>query len=157
MEAKLVGEKVELRTKSTKIVLDGGIAIGELHITAPGEYEAGGVAVEGLHSPAGTIYHLFADELAIASLSEVTAIPSDEVLEEIEDADVVILPLRERVGLSPAESLKLVSTLEPKLVLLHPADSTLAKKQCPKLEELESLKFTKRDLAEDTTRVVLLT
>lgn len=157
MEAKRVGEKVELRTKSTKIVLDGGIAIGELHITTPGEYEAAGVAVEGLYSPAGTIYHLFADELAIASLREVAKVPSDAVLEEIEDADVVILPLKEGTGLSPAESAKLVSTLEPKLVLLNPAEGALAKKQFPKLEELESLKFSKRDLAEDSTRVVLLT
>lgn len=156
MEAKRVGEKIELRTKSTKIVLDGGITIGELYITTPGEYEAGGVAVEGLQSPAGTIYHLFAEELALASLSEVTQLPSDEVLEAIEDVDVIILPLKEGGGLSPAESAKIVSTLEPKLVIFHPADSAVAKKQFPKLEELESLKFTKRDLSEDSTRVVVL-
>lgn len=157
MELRQHNQKLELVIgKGSKIVLDGGVTIGETSITAPGEYEITGIGVEGHADESGVVYHVFVEDLAIAHLGGATKQPSEKIMEAIEDADVLVIPADD-MSLPAAEAQKIVSTLEPKVVVLHPAKAEVVSKYFPKAETVDSLKCSARDLPEEGSRIIVLT
>lgn len=157
MDIKLQGGKLALTSRSVKVLLDGEVSINDYQITTPGEFEVSGVAVEGIGGDHGIIYHLFVEDIAIAHLGAITKLPSEKVLESIEDADIIVVSLGKEQSLSPEETRKIIANLEPKVALLHPVDLETATKQFSQLEQLEAIKITARDLPEDGMRIIALT
>ena len=96
-------------------------------IRGPGEYEIGGVFVRGL--PANRpntelngqqpvfIYRFNVEGVSVLHLGQLTAPPSQDVIDEFESPDVLIVPPGERGALGRADAVRLVSALTPSIVI----------------------------------------
>jgi len=150
-------------------------------IDLPGEYETKGVFIYGypsFHDNKGgaergsnLIYLIEAEGLKIAHLGDLGAIPSDEVMEEIIGADVLMLPVGGKVTLEPQEATELIGKIEPSIVIpmhfkapgineeyfheLAPLEKFLSEIGAEQAEHLEKLSISKEKLPEETKVIVL--
>lgn len=138
----------------------------EGEITLPGEYEVSGVEVRGMQmqdSSSDVVKIAYAIEfegIHFAILPKTKEIPSGDVLREIEEPDVLILPVNGKEGLDGEKTEKLIRRLEPSAVVpvaLGPL--TELYKTLGKSPEGKSDKFTFKikDLKPKEAKVVELT
>jgi|CXWK01.1.fsa_nt_gi L-ascorbate metabolism protein UlaG (beta-lactamase superfamily) len=97
-----------------------------LTITGPGEYETRGVFVHGFPSASkydgkdrlNTIYMVSLENMNLCFLGALgTTELKNEVLEEIEEIDILFVPIGGDGVLTPAEAYKLAVSLEPKIIV----------------------------------------
>lgn len=97
-----------------------------LTITGPGEYETRGVFVHGFPSTSkydgkdrlNTIYMVSLENMNLCFLGALgTTELKNEVLEEIEEIDILFVPIGGDGVLSPSEAYKLAISLEPKIIV----------------------------------------
>ncbi|MDO8505338.1 MAG: MBL fold metallo-hydrolase [bacterium] len=141
-------------------------------IGAPGEYEVKGVFVYAIPlnpegDPAQHIFWIEAEQIVLTHLGNLNHIPSAKALEQIEDLDVLLIPVGGQGVLDAKKAEELISELEPRLVIpMHykidglkikrdTIDSFL-KAVGAKSETIPKLKLSKRDLPVDEMRVVVL-
>jgi L-ascorbate metabolism protein UlaG (beta-lactamase superfamily) len=101
-------------------------------INGPGEYEVKGVFVQGINSthgenpPAGggknlgqnTIYTIEAEDMRFCHLGDLGQKElTDEQLEKIGTIDVLMIPVGGEYTISSVEAMKIVSQIEPKIVI----------------------------------------
>jgi L-ascorbate metabolism protein UlaG (beta-lactamase superfamily) len=151
-------------------------------INGPGEYEISGVSVygyktfhdnkEGAERGKNTIYAIEAEGLRVVHLGDLGHTLSDELIEEIGDVDVLIIPVGGFFTIGPKEASEIVSKVEPYFVIpmhystpglspmltekLLPVDAFL--KECGITSEtLPKFSLKKEDILEDqSTKVVVL-
>jgi L-ascorbate metabolism protein UlaG (beta-lactamase superfamily) len=119
-------------------------------IDGPGEYEVRGIPVSGvaLSVPSGIagaegggrktfVYTVTLDGIAICHLGRLPELPAGAGLQEIGQADVLLIPLGEPEGLSAARAVQIASQLEAKLLvpltLGGPNDATVLETFCREL------------------------
>lgn len=141
-------------------------------IYGPGECEAGGVLVEGVAVPRGNpphvCYRITVDGLTVATVGALAKLPTEDELQPLVGSDVLLLPVGGGPVLAAAAAARLVSWLEPRVVVpcyyrtegvtvkLDRLDKFCAEiGTCP-TEELSKLKLSRRDLPADELRVVIL-
>ncbi|MBI1975027.1 MAG: MBL fold metallo-hydrolase [Parcubacteria group bacterium] len=143
----------------------------------PGEYEVGGIFIEGIHSfhdnqsgherGTNTIFVVEAEDLRVCHLGDFGESKlSAEQLEKIGRADVVMVPVGGKFTIGPGTAANIVSQLEPKVVIpMHfkvskqsPLESVQAflKEMSAHPESEEKLSIRARDLPTEGTRVHLL-
>lgn len=93
----------------------------------PGEYEIAGVRVTafcGFHDKEkgkklgrNNIFLIEMEEIKIGHLGDLGEVPSDKILEELSNVNVLLLPASGEGVISPSEAAKLVSDLEPEIVI----------------------------------------
>jgi len=97
-------------------------------ISGPGEYEIGGVFIKGVpafHDDEGgkergevTIYTIESEDLKICHLSDFGQKElTEEQLESIGDIDILMIPIGGVYTISAKEAAKIVSQIEPKIVI----------------------------------------
>lgn len=96
-------------------------------IAAPGEYEIAGVRVTGLPSfhdnkkgnkrGKNNIFLIKIDELKIAHLGDLGDQPSERIIEEINDVDVLLVPVGGVYTIDSSEAIKLTKEIQPKMVI----------------------------------------
>lgn len=95
-------------------------------INGPGEYEIKGVFVHGFPSATkyggadglNTIYNISLENMNLCFLGALgSGGIKDEVLEELEEIDLLFVPIGGEGVLAPAEAYKLAVSLEPKLII----------------------------------------
>jgi L-ascorbate metabolism protein UlaG (beta-lactamase superfamily) len=96
-------------------------------VNAPGEYEISDVSIFGFpasHDATGgkergqvTIYIIHIDDLVIAHVGDLGATPSDPVLQELNGVDVLFIPVGGGPTFGPADAVKFISQVEPKIVI----------------------------------------
>ncbi|MDP1710611.1 MAG: MBL fold metallo-hydrolase [candidate division WWE3 bacterium] len=96
-------------------------------INAPGEYEVKGVKVRGFqtfHDDKGgvergknTVYLFEAENLSLCHLGDLGHLLDEKVVEEFEDLDVLFVPVGGVYTIGPSEASKIVSKLEPKIIV----------------------------------------
>lgn len=102
-------------------------------IKGPGEYETKGVFVHGFPSTSkyggkeqiNTIYNVALENMNLCFLGALstTDLPGN-VIEELEDIDILFVPIGGDGVLSPAEAYKLSVSLEPKIIVpMHYGDT----------------------------------
>jgi len=101
-------------------------------INGPGEYEIKGVFVHGFPSVSkyggretiNTIYSVSLEGMNLCFMGTLgsTELPN-EILEEIEEIDILFVPIGGKDVLSPAEAYKLSVSLEPKIIVPMNYDS----------------------------------
>lgn len=139
-------------------------------IEAPGEYEKKDIFIRGLvvGSPPQIIYFIEGEDLKVLYCAFLKSIPQEEDFAEIENIDLLILPVGDREALKAKEAAKLVHFFEPRLVVpsyykldgfktnLEPVDDFLKEMGVKTPETLPKLKLNRKDLPQEEIKVVLL-
>lgn len=96
-------------------------------ISAPGEYEISGVRITGFPSfhdkekgkkrGKNNIFLIQMDEIKICHLGDLGHLLSEKLLEEINDIDVLLIPIGGLYTLNPQEAAKLTKDIQPKIVI----------------------------------------
>jgi len=96
-------------------------------VNGPGEYEISGVSIygyrtfhdnkEGAERGKNTVYAIEAEGLRIVHLGDLGHALSDELIEEIGDVDVLMIPVGGFFTIGPKEATEIVSKIEPFFVI----------------------------------------
>lgn len=149
-------------------------------ISSPGEYEIGGVLIQGIPAQLhvdkkedpqkGIIYTLTIDGIHVLITGNIAPQLSEKQLESIGDVDVLVIPVGGAgLTLDANGAAKLVSQLEPSYVVpIHyndgkatypvpqePVEKFLKEVGSEKAAVLPKLKITPKDIGEDTKIIVL--
>ena len=146
-------------------------------ISGPGEYEVGGIFFFGVptfHDDRGgqerdknTAYVIEFGDLTVCHLGDLGHVPSQEQIEQLAGADILLIPVGGRGTLAGGKAAEVVSILEPAIVIpmhykvpglvarIETAARFLREMGVEKSEPLETLKIAKSQLPEQT-RVTLL-
>lgn len=136
-------------------------------ISAAGEYEIKGVIVYAFNpeaEPDKLVYLVDIEGMKVVHLGFLTKDDfSENDLEKFENADILLLPVGGITGLNAKQAMKVVSELEPRVVIpvnyqtsnikSKLNDLELFKKECgSELESTDKLKINKKDLPEEDTK-----
>ena len=146
-------------------------------VERPGEYEIGGVLIIGIPTfhdkekgekrGKNTVYLLEIDEITVCHLGDLGHVLTGEQVEEIDDVDVLLLPVGGISTINAATAAELVRQIEPKVVIpmhyqtpalkkeLDPVEKFLKEIGAKQVEPLLKLSVTRSSLPL-TTQVVLL-
>jgi len=146
-------------------------------VTGPGEYEISDVLIigmttfhdgeEGRKRGKNTAYLMEVDEVSICHLGDLGHVLTTEQVEEIENADVLLLPVGGVSTINAPMAAEIVRQLEPKVVVpmhyktealnreLEPVDRFLKEMGVKEINSRPKLSFTKANLP-ITTQVFLL-
>lgn len=154
----LGGEKFEIRTKETKIDLGYKILVNNFVFPGPGEYEKGGVFVEGIADNGNTIYLLKAEEMNICYLGKIAHDLREEEVKEIGNVDILFLPLGGEESVPTKKALEIVSKIDPRIVIpmLYSDLSEFMKSEGITDGELDMLKIKKTELPEEERKTFIL-
>ncbi len=96
-------------------------------VRGPGEYEISDVLITGIASYAdnkqgkeqgrNTIYIIHLDDIAICHLGNLGHTLQDEQLEEVADADVLLLPIGGEQSINVAQAIEVIGQVEPRIVI----------------------------------------
>src|SRR6266699_3008750 len=103
-------------------------------VRGPGEYEISDVLIIGVASyhdnkrgqerGRNTIYVIHMDDLVICHLGDLGHTLQEEQLEEVADADILLIPIGGRTTLNGAQAAEVISQVEPRIVIpmhYHPS------------------------------------
>jgi len=151
-------------------------------IDGPGEYEVSGVSMmgfstfhdnkEGAERGKNTIYVIEAEGLHVVHLGDLGHVLSDELIDEIGDVDILMIPVGGFFTIGPKEATEIISKIEPYFVIpmhyatpgltpmltekLLPVDAFL--KECGiNSETLPKFSLKREDILEEqNTKVIVL-
>lgn len=146
-------------------------------ISGPGEYEIGGVLILGIvsfHDNEGgarkgknTIYFMEIDEVSVCHLGDLGQVLTVSQVAELDNADVLLLPVGGLSTINAAMAAEVVRQLEPKVVIpmhyktpvlnreLEPVDRFLKEIGAAAVAPQPKLTVSRSNLAEGTRVVVL--
>lgn len=151
-------------------------------INGPGEYEVAGVSIMGFQTyhddkkgeerGKNTIYSFEVEGLKVVHLGDIGHQPSDDLIDELGDVDVLMIPVGGHYTIGPKEAMLIISKIEPYFVIpMHyqaeGMSSDLHEKLLPveeflkesgmTVENLPKFVLKKEDIIEEqTTKVVVL-
>lgn len=142
-------------------------------INGPGEYETKGVFIHGFQAKTNyggeervsTVYTMNLENMNLCFLGPIgTKDLSDDVLEEIEEVDILFVPIGGGDVLGPAEAYKMAVSFEPKLIVpmhfsqIGSANSleTFIKEGGDDVEKLDKLTIKKKDLDGKNGNIVVI-
>lgn len=154
-----------------------GIGGEPKQVTGPGEYEISGVLIIGMatfHDGEGgkkrgknTVYLIEIDEVAVCHLGDLGHVLTTKQVEEMENVDVLLLPVGGVSTIDAPMAAEVVRQLEPKVVVpmhyktkvltreLEPVDRFLKEMGIKEIASQPKLSFTKANLP-TTTQVFVL-
>ncbi len=154
-----------------------GVAGEAKLVTGPGEYEISGVLIMGMatfHDGEGgrkrgknTVYIIEVDEVSICHLGDLGHVLTIAQIEEIDNVDVLLLPVGGVSTINASMAAEIVRQLEPKVVVpmhyktealkwdLEPVDRFLKEMGVKEVDSKPKLSFTKANLP-TSTQVFLL-
>ena len=142
-------------------------------IVHPGEYETKDVFIYGVPAIAEkskeklTLFKIFSEDIAIAHLSDLSALLNDEQIDRLGNVDILLIPVGGENSLNAKKAAEVISQIDPRIVIpmnykledqksnLNTADDFL-KNSGLKSEKLDKLKVAKKDLMTEDTRIIVL-
>ena len=144
----------------------------------PGEYESKGVVItavstfhdktDGSERGLNTVYHILIDDLRIVHLGDLgQASLTEKQVQEIDETDILLIPVGSVYTINAKEANNIVSQLEPKVVIpmhyglpglnfeLEPVDNFLKEMGAEGVLPVPKLSITKDKLPDETEVVVL--
>jgi L-ascorbate metabolism protein UlaG (beta-lactamase superfamily) len=148
-------------------------------ISGPGEYEVKNVFIQGIHSwhdnsqgrerGENTIYTIEAEDLKLCHLGDFGQKElTEEQLEKIGEVDVLIIPIGGVYTISAKEALKIMSQLEPKIIIpmhyhlpklnikLDGLDKFLKMVGIKSIEPQPKLTIKKKDISPEEVKIIAL-
>lgn len=112
-----------------------GSSGGPRIVRGPGEYEISDILITGVASyhdnkhgqerGRNTIYVIHMDDLVICHLGDLGHTLQDEQLEEVADADVLLLPIGGQHSLNTTQAVEVIGQVEPRVVIpMHYSPAT---------------------------------
>lgn len=152
------GATFEIKSKDIEIRLNGGISIDGFNFPGPGEYEKAGVIVNGIADGENTIYSLKVEDINICHLGHLSHDLTEEEAKQIGDVDILFLPLGEEGSAETKIALKILSKIDPRVVIpMLYADLTEFKKSEAVTDgEVDVYKVKRAELPEDERKVVII-
>lgn len=148
-----------------------------LVVSGSGEYEKAGVSVTGVSAfhdeeqgtkrGKNTIYHFLIDGVNIVHVGDLGHVLTEEQLSQIDQTDILMIPVGGVYTLNTEEAAKVVAQFEPKIVIpMHykipgltaekeGAEAFLKEMGAENIEPVAKLSVTKDKLPEETTVVLL--
>jgi len=147
-------------------------------ISGPGEYEVKGVFVYGIpgyhdkkqgaeRGPI-TMYLIEMEDLSLAHLGDLGCLLNDDQLEKLEGADILMIPVGGKYTINAKEAVEVINQIEPRIVIpmhykvpglkvtVDPVDIFCKEMGIKKIEGLDKLKISKKDLPAEETKVIIL-
>jgi L-ascorbate metabolism protein UlaG (beta-lactamase superfamily) len=142
-------------------------------LTGPGEYEIGGVFITGIatvqeaRTTQNVLFLFDYGGLTVAHLGDMEKVPSQTQIEDLEQVNVLLLPVGGGNSLNAAQAAELVSMLEPSIVVpmhyklpglnleLEGVERFLKEMGATEPVSENSLKLTAGNLPEETQIVLL--
>jgi len=151
-------DKFEVKTNNTTIILGAEVAIGDFKLPGPGEYEKSGVFIEGISKNGNTIYVINVEEMRLCYLGRISHDLREDEAKEIGAVDILFTPLGEEGSTNLNQSLKIISRIDPRIVIPMLYSDLAAFKKSEGITEdgIDVLKIKKIDLPEDERRNVIL-
>lgn len=132
-------------------------------IRFPGEYELHGVEIDGMALPGkgdkiNTAYMVRMEDIRVGIIGPTSEFPSADALEQMEEPDILILPVEKGEYLSGEQAAKLAKQLEPAVVIpTYYKSATEAQKAFEKkTEPQEKFVCKKKDLIHGKVELVIL-
>ncbi len=146
-------------------------------IDTPGEYDIKNVMVQGVetfHDAKGgaergknIVYRIEMDDLTIVHLGDLGHILTDEQLEQLDDVDILFIPVGGKVTLDAKMAVEVIGQLEPRIIIpmhfkfpgskfeLEPVEKFIKELGVQPRKE-EKLKIAKKDLPQEGMELVIL-
>jgi len=143
----------------------------------PGEYETKKVFVTGMPSKHGdtdlkdngdnTIFRIEMGDISIVHLGDLGLKLDEKQINELGDVDVLLVPVGGKYTLDGSQASEVVRQIEPRIIIpMHykikdlnidiADESKFVKAMGNKVERMSKLKITRKDLPEDSSKVVIL-
>ncbi|MFA7662836.1 MAG: MBL fold metallo-hydrolase [Patescibacteria group bacterium] len=168
---------LKLPSLKDKIVLVGSFGVGKDFgkestkiIDSPGEYEFSEIFVYGINAENNypkIIYQLTFEDISVVHLGSILEVPDEEIVNELSDTDILFVPVGGEDVLSSSKAAKLVSQINPKIVIpiyyqipglkikLETADKFIKETGLKAAQEEEKLTIKKKDFGEETQLIIL--
>ena len=155
----------------------GGVTGNPRVISRPGEYEIANVFINGIATfhdaemgeqrGKNTVYLIQIEEVSICHLGDLGHVPTAEQIEQMSDADILMVPVGGGATIGATAAVETISLLQPKLVIpmhfktevvkmeLAPLDPFLKEMGVKEFVSQPKLSVTKSSLPIETSVVVL--
>lgn len=132
--------EIELRSKNTVVVFDHGIRVNDVELEGAGEYEIGGVSIEGIDD---NIYVFKIEDIALGAVNFKEKI-SKEDIEKLSNSEVLFVRLDGDI----AGAVEQASQIEPKITIYFGDEEAKKKIKLSGVDadDTENLKITRSEL-----------
>jgi L-ascorbate metabolism protein UlaG (beta-lactamase superfamily) len=139
-----------------------------LIINIPGEYEKNEIRItgyktyhdkkEGVEKGKNILFKIEIDDITILHCGDLAHKLSDELLEEIDNVDVLMLPVGGGSSLNSQEAVDLIKSIEPEIVIPMHFDHIAINKEMglSELTPVNKLVLKKEEIHQEGTKVVLM-
>lgn len=135
--------EIELKTKNTTIVFDHKVLVNDIELEGAGEYEIGGVSIDGIDD---NIYVFKLEDIVLGAIDFKQKI-SKEDLEKLSSCEALFVRLDGNVS----DAIEQANQIEPKICIYFGSD--VAKEKLKSggidLSDMETVKITRSDLEEE--------
>lgn len=152
-----------VKSKQVTIELGSEVAVAGRVLPGPGEYEIGGVEVEGFED---SVFLIRAEELFLLYLNRLNHSLTDRELEQVSMTDILSIPVGGKetdvpglTVLDPDQAVKVINQIDPRIVIpmYFSSIEPFRKAEGKPLEMMKELKVTKASLPLEERQVVVLT
>ena len=152
------GLKFEVKSKDLEIIFSDKFLINGFSFPGPGEYEKGGVILNGIPDGENTIYTAKVEDMNLCYLGRINHELSESEAKGIGDVDILFLPLGEDGSANLKTALKILSNIDPRVVIpmLYGDLSEFKKSEGFTDGELDVLKIKKSELPEEERKIIIL-
>lgn len=135
--------EVELKTKNATVIFDHRVQVNDLILEGAGEYEIGGISIEGIND---NIYIFKIEEILLGAVNFKEKI-SKEDIEKLSNSEVLFVRLDGDV----AAAVDQASQIEPKITIYSGSTEAKTKLIASGVEVLDNpnLKITRSELEEE--------
>lgn len=135
--------EIELKTKNATVVFDHGVIVNDVTLEGAGEYEIGGVSIEGVDD---NIYVFRLEDVVMGAVDFKEKISKDN-LEKLSNSEILFVRLDGNV----AEAIEQASQIGPKIAIYFGSKDSRDKLVSGgvDVQESENLKINRSDLEEE--------
>lgn len=145
-------ENFTIKTKSKTVKIGKEISLGDLKISSPGEYEAGGVQVEIIDG----IIEILSERMTIAWMKKSRILKDDE-LEKLNGINVLLIGVGGGNFSETKIAIDVIGQIDPAIVIPMGEDiSSFLKEEGINDEGIDQFKFNFTDLPSEERKVVVL-
>jgi L-ascorbate metabolism protein UlaG (beta-lactamase superfamily) len=153
----------------------GAVQGSPFTVSDPGEYEVKGVFVYGIQDPLADegkerpiIYRIMSEGMSIAFLGQLNRKPTNFELEQLDNIDILLLPVGGGEALDADKAAELITVIEPRVVVplnyslpgmkkkLGSVDEFCKHLGASNCEKMTKLKIQRKDLPAETLVVAVL-
>lgn len=152
------GDRFEIKSKDLDVILTDKVIINDFSFPGPGEYEKGGVILNSIEDDGNAIHVARIEEMNICHLGHIKHDLAEDDVKQIGDIDILFLPLGDEETVDLKTALKLLSKIDPRIVIpmLYSDISEFKKTEGIVDSELDVLKIKKQDLPQEERQIVIL-